>query len=78
MLQHFYMGKAICKLRLSAHNRLIETGIYVKQKSMPFSERICKHCSLNLIENKFHFLSQCSLYEPERKKSIQSYTSYRQ
>ena len=38
MLQHFYMGKAICKLRLSAHNRLIETGIYVKQKSMPCSK----------------------------------------
>ena len=29
---------------------------------------MCKHCTLNLIENEFYFLSQCSLYEPERKK----------
>ena len=34
---------------------------------MPRSERICKHCNLNLIENEFHFLLLCSLYEPERK-----------
>ena len=62
------MRKAICKLRLSAHNLLTETGRYAKPKSMPRSERICEHCNLNLIENEFHFLSQCSLYEPERKK----------
>ena len=41
MLEHFYMRKAICKLRLSAHNLLIETGRYVKPKSMPRPERIC-------------------------------------
>ena len=34
---------------------------------MPRSERICKHCNLNLIENGFHFLLRCSLYEPEKK-----------
>ena len=62
------MRKAICKLRLSAQNLLIETGRYVNAKSMRRSERICKHCNLNLIENEFHFLSQCSLYEPERQK----------
>ena len=46
MLEHFYMRNAICKLRVSAHNLLIETGRYVKPKSMPLSERICKHCNL--------------------------------
>ena len=61
------MRKAICKLRLSAHNLLTETGRYVKPKSMPRSERSSKHCNLNLIENEFHFHLQCSLYEPERK-----------
>ena len=70
MLEHFYMRKAICKLRLSAHNLLIETDRYVKPKSMPCSERICKHCNLNLIENEFHFLSQCSLYNQERKTNL--------
>ena len=63
MLDHFYMRKDICKLRLSPHNLLIETGRYVKPQSIPRSERICKHCTLNLIENAFHFRLQCSLYE---------------
>ena len=40
MLEHFYMRKAICKLRLSAHNILIELGRYVKPKSIPCPERI--------------------------------------
>ena len=62
------MGKAICKLRLTAHNILIKTGRYVKPKNMPRSERICKHCNLNIIENEFHFLSQCSPYEAEKKE----------
>ena len=57
MLEHFYMRKAICKLRLTAHNLLIETGRYVKPKNMPRSERICKNCNLNIIENEFHFVS---------------------
>ena len=62
------MIKAISKLRLSAHNLLIETGRYAKPRSLPRSERICKHCNFNCIENKFHFLSRCFLYETERAK----------
>ena len=40
MLENFYMRKAFCKLRLSAHNLLIELGRYVKPKSIPCPERI--------------------------------------
>ena len=39
-----------------------------KPRSLPRSERICKHCNFNCIENEFHFLSRCSLYETERAK----------
>ena len=53
------MRKAICKLRLSADNLLIETSRYAKPKSISLSEIICKHCNLNLKENEFNFLSQC-------------------
>ena len=38
MLEIFYMSKDICKLWLSPHNLLLETGRYVKQKSIPRSE----------------------------------------
>ena len=68
MLEKFQVRKAISKLRLSAHNLLIETGRYAKPRSLPRSERICKHCNFNCIENEFHFLSRCSLYETERAK----------
>lgn len=68
MLETFHVRKAISKLRLSAHNLLIETGRYAKPRSLPRSERICKHCNFNCIENEFHFLSRCSLYETERAK----------
>ena len=68
MLEKFHLRKAISKLRLSAHNPLIETGRYAKPRSLPRSERICKHCNFNYIENEFHFLSRCSLYETERAK----------
>ena len=40
--------------------------IYIKPKSLLRSERICKNCNLQCIENEFHFLSRCPLYETER------------
>ena len=62
------MRKAICKLRISAHNLLIETGRFSKGRILPREERICRFCSINAIENEFHFLTQCSLYNSERVK----------
>ena len=47
---------------------MLEAGRYAKPRSIPRSERICKHCKLNCIENEIHFLSQCSLYQAERNK----------
>ena len=64
----FHLRKAICKLRISAHNLMIESGRYAKPRSLPRSERICKLCNLNCIENEFHYISQCPFYEPERTK----------
>ena len=68
MLDYFKLRKAIYKLGLIAHNHLIETGTYVKLRSIRSAERICKHCNLNLIDNEFHFLSKSSLYEPQKAK----------
>ena len=67
-LEQFHVRKAICKLWLSAHNLLIETGRYAKPRSIPRSEKFCKHCKLNCIENGIHFLSQYSLYQAERNE----------
>ena len=67
-LAQFHVRKVICKLRLNAHDLLIEAGRYAKPRSIPRSERICKHFKLNCTENEIHFLSQCSPYQAERNK----------
>ena len=65
-LEKFHLRKAICKLRISAHSLMIEAGRYTKSKRLSCSERLCKHCNLNCIENEFHFITQCSFYDSER------------
>ena len=48
----------------------IETGIYVpildntlkKTRKSTANERLCKLCLLNAIENKYHFLCVCPVY----------------
>ena len=52
------------KLRISAHNLQIETGRYTVPKT-PIENRKCSHCGL--IEDEFHFLLECSLYNTERE-----------
>ena len=65
-LEKFHLRKAICKLRISAYSLMIEAGRYTKSKRLSRSERLCKHCNLNCIENEFHFITQCSFYDSER------------
>ena len=67
MLEHFYMSKDICKL--CPYNLLLETGRYVKPKSIPRSERICKYCTLNLIEMRFTFVHSV-LYMNQTEKKL--------
>ncbi|MEW8546081.1 MAG: hypothetical protein AB2693_21380, partial [Candidatus Thiodiazotropha sp.] len=65
-LQDFHLRKAICKLRISAHSLLIETGRYAKKGSLAREQRICRFCNLNTVESEVHFLTECSLYDDER------------
>ena len=41
-LEQFHLRKAVCKLRISAHNILIETGRYSKSRILPREERTCR------------------------------------
>ena len=61
--------KLICKLRLSAHTLLIETGRY---RGIRHNQRICPLCKLD-VEDEFHFLVQCKFYLSFRKKYIKPY-----
>ena len=55
--------KCLTQLRISSHTLEVESGRYIKK---PISERICKCCHLNQVEDEKHFLCICPLYDSER------------
>lgn len=56
-----------CKLRISSHKLRIETGRYSSPR-LPPEQRICNHCNLGEIEDEFHFIMRCTLYNDLRQK----------
>ena len=65
-MSKFSLRKALCKLRISAHQLLIELGMYKKNK-LQRDERTCKKCDTGNVEDEFHFLFECSNYNIERR-----------
>ena len=63
--------KSICKLRVSSHRLEIETGRWTKPNKIPLENRLCMIC--NLLEDKFHFVLECSRYKDLRKNYIKRY-----
>ena len=59
--------KCIAKIRLLSHNIFIETGRYTG------IDRKCILCNLNVLEDEFHFVLQCTMYNDLRKKYIMKY-----
>jgi len=63
-----------CKFRISAHNLRIETGRYEKERNdsgqyikLDRSGRVCQLCNSGSVEDEFHFLFKCPLYNKERE-----------
>ena len=61
------MRSALRKLRISAHELKIETDRYKKLPNER-SQRICERCNLNVIEDEFHFIISCPLYNDNRDR----------
>ena len=61
---------ALSKFRLSSHNLEIETGRY---NSISRSERICRLCQMNVVQDEFHFLLTCTTYTNLRRKYFKPY-----
>ena len=61
---------AVVKLRISAHQLLIETG---RHRNIPRNERICELCDKNELEDEFHFLLVCPAYKELRQKYFKKY-----
>ena len=62
--------KYIAKYRLSAHNLNIERGRY---QNINRPDRKCDKCSLNDLEDEFHFILKCPYYDDLRKTYIKPY-----
>ena len=61
---------ASSKVCLSSHNLEIEKGRY---RNIPRLERKCKFCQMNVVENEFHFLLACPVYNDLRRKYLKPY-----
>ena len=59
----------LTKLRISAHSLEIEIGRYTRPKTQ-ISDRKCKLCTLDKIEDEYHMLLECPVYEKERLEFI--------
>ena len=59
----------LAALRLSAHNLEIERGRHI---DVPRENRICRLCSMGMVESEFHFLLVCPLYTSIRREFLTS------
>ena len=65
-----YCKQLITRYRTSSHSLYIERG---RHNNVPRNMRICNHCSLNDIEDEFHFILKCPLYKDLRKRYIKQF-----
>ena len=71
----FEVRQILCRFRISSHHLRVETE-RDKNNSLERSQRICKFCSQNDIEDKPHFLIKCAFYNSLREElytKIQNY-----
>lgn len=63
--------QALSRLRCSSHRLEIESGRWHKPVRTPIENRKCKQC--NTVENEFHLLFECPLYNELRSQYLDSY-----
>ena len=62
---------ALSKLRMSSHRLCIEAGRWNRPHPTPREQRLCTVC--NQLEDEYHLLFECSLYNDERVAYLKSY-----
>ena len=62
-IQNSKQRQALSKLRLSSHGLLIETG---RHSGIARENRTCAFCNTNDIEDEYHFVLICPLYNDSR------------
>ena len=59
----------LAAFRLSAHNLVIERGRHI---NVPRENRICRLCSMSMVESEFHVLLVCPRYSDIRRDLLPS------
>ena len=59
---------ALAKLRVSSHRLEIEMGRLARPERIEFDDPKCKLC--NKLEDEFHFVLECPLYNDIRKNTL--------
>ena len=62
---------ALSRLRMSSHRLEVESGRWVKPNPTPLNERKCLNCKV--LEDEYHFVLECPLYDDLRKRYIARY-----
>ena len=60
----------LSRFRLSCHNLAIESGRFDNTRKI---DRLCSFCSMNVIENEYHFLLCCPFYSELRRTYLKPY-----
>lgn len=63
--------KALTRLRVSSHYLEVEAGRWHRPQKISFDERKCRLC--NTLEDEFHFLFECPLYQDIRQMHMKKH-----
>lgn len=63
--------QSFSKLRMSSHRLEIEAGRWSRPNRTPIDERKCSVCGI--LEDEYHFVIECRIYQDLRKKYIAPY-----
>ena len=74
VIKNAKLKQALCKLRVSNHDLMIERGRYHKPK-LPREQHLCPFCrdiGNKQVEDEMHFLCECLAYEIFREQFLQT------
>jgi len=64
------------QLRLSSHSLYVETGRYSRQR-IDRNQRHCTVCNSQVIDDEFHFVIKCPIYEHYKEKKLYQILLYK-
>ena len=82
VINNYFIRRQLTRFRISNHRLLIEES---RHRGIDPTDRTCKFCDMNCVENEIHFLLVCPLYHnlrvkytliPEHLGFYQSYNNF--